>query len=132
MEKEKGNFKIWWDEENKIIRSKLAGDQTPESAEAYVSQMRELIKKLREKGYQKVDSINDATEAALTYDPPTRKAFTNWLKEAKENGYTNKTAIFGLNSASRVVVNFLVAFSGEKGVKFFPDDKSSLEWIKEK
>ena len=126
------NFKVWWDEKNQIIRSILIGNQKLSDAKGFVEQIIKLMKEKREGGISVFSSINDATEANMSFAPEIRKVYTNFLIEGRKGGYFNKTAIFGLRPTTRMIVNFLIGFSGDKSIKFFDTEKNALKWIEKK
>lgn len=125
---EKANFKIWWDDKEKIIRMKISGKMGIEEGKKCIKELDALVQKLKKKGVKHMDSLNDASEAGITTDFEFRKLFFNFLKRKEFKDI--RSAMFGLGSSQRMVVNFLMGLSKERKIKCFETEKESLEWLR--
>ena len=98
-----GKFKVWWDEEEGIIRNRSQGDFKEADARR---QMAEILK-IAESRPGKVLVLNDLTEAGKA-SSGARKIYAQMLESHK----FARHAFVGMRALTRVIVSFLVRASG--------------------
>lgn len=117
-------YKIWWNEEEKIIRFQLLAEELEEEA------IMEIFKESREitERYGKVNSLVDLSKLKKNISSRARRRVNGILKG---NPNINKLAILGASTVIRVGVNFIMAAIGKKDVKFFTTEKEAMKWLKQ-
>ena len=126
-------FKIWWDEEEGVVRTRPPEEQTIEEAKTFVELGREMFVELRKKGIKKVDSLHDVREIKIPISFKLRRIYTDWLKEEGGRGIRfGKTALFGLKNPHKKIAELLFLFAEIGNIKFFKTEEEAKKWIKEK
>lgn len=124
MENQQPKFKVWWDEENKILMSKCWGDNyADEDAKA----LAEETIKIAETRPGKILLLNDLSEARAA-SVGARKIFAQLAKNEK----FLKNAFWGMKTLTRIMVSFVMKAAGTPNVKFFATEEEALKWLKEK
>ena len=118
---EKNKSKVWWDDQEKIIRVNVIGDVNINSAKDL---MRD-IRKLAETKSGKVLILNDMSGAGRP-DSAARK----YMMEATQPEKIEKMAYFGADLMASVVVPFIMRTRGVKNVRFFSSEEKALKWLK--
>lgn len=126
--KEEGTYRVWWDEKENLARSKIVGVLSMEQAEGLVKDFEVLMQKLKKRGINYMDGLNDASEAKLNTNLEFRKIIANFFK--KKEFANASSAIFGLKTPQRIVMKFIVGMSGFKNIGFFETEKEALKWIR--
>ena len=118
---QQAKFRVWWDEENRIIRCEAWGNFEEEDAKAQA----EEFKKMLEARPGKTSVVNDLRKAG-TASSGARKVFVQTLKDEK----FEKTAFIGLKVVTRTIISFLIKFAGVNNVRCFDNEEDALRWIK--
>lgn len=121
MGSETKKYRIWWDEEFKIIRNQAEGDFEERDAEDQMN----AIHKLADSIPGRVAVLNDLTRAG-TASSGGRKIFAEMMKSDK----ITKHAFLGMKTVTRVIVSFIMKASGVKNAKFFENEEDALRWLK--
>lgn len=120
MENQK--FKVWWDEENQIIRAKFSGVRDEVSAQAAF----EEIQKMAVGKINKPSLLVDLTKAGSA-NAGARKKFVEMAKLDT----IKKKAVFGTNAIPRTVAFFVINCTGVTNSKMFDTEEEALKWLKE-
>jgi UDP-N-acetylmuramyl pentapeptide synthase len=115
-------FKVWWDEEEGIRRTKSRGDFEEEDAKR---QMAEILR-IAESRPGKVLVLNDLTEAGKA-SSGARKRYAQLLQSDR----IARHAFVGMRTLTRVIVSFLVRASGAENAMFFATEEEALKWLRE-
>ncbi len=115
-------FRVWWDEDNQIIRAKFWGDQDEASA---LGALEEIQKILADKP-DKTLLLIDLTKAG-SVSSGARKRFIEIAKLEK----IKKEAQFGMGTVVRIVTSFVIKFAGVTNSKYFATEEEALRWLKE-
>lgn len=118
-------WKLWFDEQTKLVRVKVFSALTKEEAETLMSDIENLIE---EKGILR--GIMDLSES---------EAITNLSKEVrdvyKKHAMTlplDKAAIIVTSPAIRMIAKIVIKTLGKStSARFFASEKEALEWLKE-
>lgn len=121
MENQQQKLEIWWDEKEGVLREKPYGYIDEEYAKKEVE---ELLRVANSKP-GKVLVLTDMTEGTSA-SSAARKVFSELLKNEK----IAKHAFFGFTTLTRVLVSFIVKFSGAKNVGYFKTEEEALRWLK--
>jgi hypothetical protein len=123
MENQQEKYKIWWDEDNQIVRAKFVDGQDEVCAQSALEEMQKMV-------MDKPDTVLlliDLSEAGSVCSS-ARKKFVEMAKLKKYK----KQAIFGMNAVSRVIASFVIKFAGVTNVQQFATENEALAWLKEK
>lgn len=115
-------YKVWWDKKEGIIRNKAWGDFDEQDAK---DQSNEIIQLINSRD-GKLCLLNDLTDAG-TASSGARKIYSSLLKNDK----IKKRAFVGMKIVTRVIVSFIMNFSGVKNARYFATEKEALTWLKE-
>ena len=69
--------------------------------------------------------LHDLTEAGKA-SSRARKIYADLMKEKR----IKKQAFVGMSTLTRVIVSFIMNFSGVKNARYFDTEKEALEWLK--
>jgi hypothetical protein len=121
-------FKMWFDEDNKIFRCVIIGDQTEKDAHEMFEQIWQLIDQVVKEGgkVEKIDVLNDVSRAGKI-GKKAREINATFFK----NIQVNKVAIMGANTFRRTMINIIYRLAGFKNVKFFNNEKQAIAWLKQ-
>jgi|GEM_PF-1727890 len=121
-------FQIAFDEENKIFRCAIIGDHTEKDAKEMLDSVWQLMDEVIKEGdrVEKIDVLNDISRAGKI-SKKARELNAILLKNIK----INKIAIIGANMFRRTVVNIIYHLAGFKNVKFFNNEKTAIDWLKQ-
>ena len=114
-------FRVWWDEEEGIIRNRSQGDFDEGDARSQMAAILEIA----ESRPGKVLVLNDLTEAGKA-SSGARKAYIQMLESDK----VARHAFVGMGTLTRVIVSFLVRASGAENARFFASEEEALKWLK--
>lgn len=123
---EQGQFKVWWDEKEGIVRILAAGDLSEEIAEKMAADLRRLIAESNKRRINVINILCNVAKARMSASK-ARKAFAEWIKE----GEINKFAICGAGVLQRTTANFIFAFAGFENARFFKIEEEALQWLRE-
>jgi len=70
--------------------------------------------------------LSDLTEAGIA-SSGARKIYASLMKNDK----IKKQAFVGMKIVTRVIVSFIMNFSGVKNARYFATEKEALTWLKE-
>jgi hypothetical protein len=118
----KPKFKVWWDTDEGILRNKAWGDFDEADARAQANLITESINQHKEK----VLLFNDLSEAGKATSE-ARKIYADLMKMKK----IDRQAFVGMRTMTRVIVSFIMNFSGVKNVEYFQTEEPALKWLKE-
>jgi len=121
MIKEK-KYHIWMDEKNGVIINKTFGDFEEEDAQ----QLESALSKFMECHTGDILVLNDLTEAGKA-SSEARKIFANMFNEKR----IKRHAFVGMKTMTRVIVSFIMNFSGAKNVQFFNTYEAAINWLKQ-
>ena len=121
---ESEKYKIWWDEENQIIRYKQFEDQnfTPELAQENSEKIDRILNEKHINRYL-LDLVNLTTI-------PDRNARKAIIGLANKYSFL-KIAILSRHTAMRVLINFVVTSAGHRKIKAFTDEAEAIKWLRE-
>jgi hypothetical protein len=105
----KKKFKIWWDEKEGILRNKIWGDVDDQDGQKIIDAYDDAVKK--QPG--RVLFLHDLTEPHKASSGARKKC-----AQLLRNENVKKNAFYGMNTATRVTVSFIVRFAGVKNAKF--------------
>ena len=114
-------FRIWWDEEEGIVRACALGILDEQAAEGI---HQETIRMAQEHGDQ-IDWLIDLSRMTKA----TSKA-RKILAEASGHPSINKYAFAGASAFIRTVANFISAAAGQKNARHFATEEEALMWLK--
>ena len=119
---ENPKFKIWWDEENKIVRYWVKGIGNKKLAEDVVVETQTLLTAHPEaKGV-----LVDVSEVILA-NRMARQVFAKGINSIKK-----PFAFYGTNLVTRVIVKLIFRVTGRSGnMKIFATEEEALEWLKQ-
>ena len=118
----KAKYKVWWDEKEGIIRQKAWGDFEEKDAKAQSIQINNIINS--QSG--KVLVLNDLSESGKA-SSQARKIYSEMMKNEK----VKKHAFVGMKIMTKVIVSFIINFSGAKNVRLFNTEEEAIKWLKE-
>lgn len=75
---------------------------------------------------KKMRAVIDVRESLKVFSR-ARKIYGTFLKDKR----IGKVAFFGVNTVMKVVLSFIMAFSGKKNTKIFKTEEECLEWLKQ-
>jgi UDP-N-acetylmuramyl pentapeptide synthase len=113
--------KVWWDEKEKVLRTKICGDQDGETAKKLLKEMAEAGEKIP----GKLLVLNDMTQAGK----PTIEARKQLISGTRPDKI-KKIAFFGGNILTRIIISFIMASSGINKAKTFKTKEKALKWLK--
>lgn len=119
-----GEYKIWWDDKEKIVRFVISGALNIEITEAMVKDGKQLIE---EKGRNLNWMVNMENLSTPVYSPSSRKMMTEAVKILSGG----KIAMIGVPLIAKVAAKFILVSAGYKNVKFFSNEEEALKWLKE-
>lgn len=75
---------------------------------------------------RKMRAVIDVRESLKVFSR-ARKIYGTFLKDKR----IGKVAFFGVNTVMKIVLSFIIAFSGKKNTKIFKTGEKALEWLKQ-
>jgi SpoU rRNA methylase family enzyme len=114
--------KVWWDEKEKVLRSKIYGDPDEEAAKQLLKEVAAIAENIP----GKLLFLNDMSQAGK----PTVEARKILIKGTNPNKI-EKIAFFGGSLLTRIIISFIMASSGVNKVKSFTTEEKALKWLKE-
>jgi hypothetical protein len=116
-------FKIWI--ENGIVMIEMWETKWEESgAKKFIEELTKVLETIE----GKANMFCDASKAGFGPTPKALLIYSDLFKSNK----IGKSAIFGLNTANRALVSFLLGASGKKDLKVFSNKEKAIKWLKEK
>ena len=122
MDNNQPKYKVWWDEDNQIIRAKFVGEQDEANAQGTLEEVQKIIASKPGESSLLIDLIEAGSASS-----GARKKFAEMEKIEK----IKKEAQFGAGIVARVVASFIVKFSGSNA-RMFATEAEALAWLKEK
>ena len=116
-------FKIWWDEEEEIVRARAVGVLDEQAAEW----IRQQTIRMAEEHGDGLDWLIDLGQMTTA----TSKA-RRILAEASAHPSINKYAFAGASIFIRTMANFIAGAAGQKNARHFATEADALRWIKER
>lgn len=120
MTKEKKS-KIWWSEEEKIVRGQAIGRFDEKVAQWVLKE----TQKMADMHGNNIDWLIDLSR--MTH---ASSASRKLLAEASRHPSIRKYAFFGASIFIRTVGNFILAAAGKKNACHFDTEHEALKWIK--
>jgi hypothetical protein len=114
-------YKVWWDEKNQIIHTVAWGDFEEEDARSQA----EIIVRLVASRPGKVSMLHDLTESGKA-SSKARKIYADLIK--LEN--IERQAFVGMKTITKVIVSFIMKFSGVTNARYFNTEQEALKWLK--
>ena len=122
-------FKVWWDEEEKVIRVRVSGTLAVSEAKALVKDLNSFIKASKEKGMKHIDSVTDVVDVKMpNTDRELREVFIGFFKQ--HDFSSGISVIFGVNALAKIVINFISGFGGTPNLRFFESENEAIEWLR--
>jgi hypothetical protein len=115
-------YKVWWDERHQIIRNVAWGDFD----EADARNQAEMIVRLVASQPGNVRLLNDLTESGKA-SSKARKIYVDLMKLE----HIERQAFVGMKTLTRVIVSFIMKFSGVTNARYFTTEHEALKWLKE-
>ncbi len=118
--------KLWYDEENDVLREQIIGSLTEEDIPEFLAKVDELFK-----GREKCRAIIDLSQASgQIYD---RKARKKLAEASNKMGYNEKVAFIGADYRVRMLARILIAGAQVLGKpissRFFNSEEEALAWL---
>jgi hypothetical protein len=114
-------YHVWWDENNQIIRNIARGDFEEDDAR---SQAEEIVRLVASRS-GKVSILNDLTKSGKA-SSSARKIFAELMISER----IEKQAFVGMKTVTRVIVSFIMRFSGVTNARYFDTEQDALKWLK--
>jgi hypothetical protein len=115
-------FRIWWDEEEEVVRARAFGVLDEEAAKGI---WQETTRMAKEHG-DNIDWLIDLSQMTKA----TSKA-RKILAKATGHPSINKYALSGASIFIRTVANFISAAAGQKNARHFATEEEAFRWLKE-
>ena len=120
--------KIWFDEENGVLREQIIGSLTREDIPEFLAQVDKHFKD--KKHCLAIIDLSRATKQV--YDKDARKLMA---EESAKLGYNEKVAFVGASARVKMLAKVLIAGAKIAGKpitsRFFDTDAEALTWLKE-
>ena len=114
--------KIWYDQDNEVLRQEVIGAYSSQEAKASGAEYR---KELEGKAVRHL--IVDLTQAGKMQDRQTRKTTSECLEDAE----IDAVAFVGATAATRMIAKVLMKLGFNKiATDFFKADKDAVAWLK--
>jgi hypothetical protein len=121
--------KLWYDEENQVLREQIIGSLTEEEIPEFLARVDDLFK-----GKKNCHAIIDLSQASSQIY--SRKARKKLAEGSIRLGYSEKVAFIGADYRVRMFARVLIAGAKVLGKpiksQFFDNEKEALVWLKEK
>jgi hypothetical protein len=119
--------KIWFDEENGVLREKIIGSLTKDDIPEFLSKVDEIFKNKKE-----CHAIIDLSDASRqVYDKQARKMLA---EGSTKLGYNEKVAFIGADYRVRMFARILISGAKVLGKpinsQFFETEEAALKWLK--
>ncbi len=114
-------FRIWWDEEEKIVRGRAFGVLDEEVAE----RIKQETTRMAEEHGDNIDWLVDLSQMT-TATSGARKI----MAEVSRHPSINKYAFVGASIFVRTVANFVLAAASQKNAKHFATEEEAFRWLK--
>lgn len=120
--------KIWYDEENEVLREKIIGSLTEEEVPEFLESVDAIFK-----NKEHCHAVIDLSEASnQIYTTGGRKKLA---EGSAKLGYNEKVAFVGANPRVKMIAKVLIAgtrFVGKPiASRFFDTDEEALSWLRE-
>lgn len=117
-------FKVWWDEQNGIVRYEHLADvqMSEELAQAIAQALQNIFEK-----HPQVGLLVNTIRAKSIPGSKARKALSELVRSLPNI----KIAIVNSSIAIRVTLNFVLQMGGHTDHKVFPTEAEALAWLKE-
>ena len=118
-----GRYKIWWDDEGKMIRVIVCGVMSGGLTEKMI----EDTKKIIEQRGGKINCLADLSGITKSLASSRKVA-----RESMRNLLFNKVALVGVPVLISAIAGFVFRAAGKnETLKFFKTEREALEWLKE-
>jgi len=119
------NYKVWFDEDNDILRMEVLGELVKKDVDELFPAMGKMLEG-KERRYILVDLSSDDRPASFSKD--VRKAY----KENADLVKADKAALVGAKPVTRMVAKTVLAITGSaKSTQFFKTVDEALKWFDE-
>ena len=115
-------YRVWWDENEGIIRNVSWGDREEEDARREAAE----ILRVAESRPGKVLILVDLSRSGKA-SSGARKVYAELLQS---EGFA-KVAYFGMKTLTRVIVSFIIRFAGVENARYFATEEDALRWLQE-
>jgi hypothetical protein len=115
-------FRVWWAEEEGIIRNVSWGNREEEGARREAAE----ILRVAESRPGKVLILVDLSRSGKA-SSGARKVYAELLQSEK----FARVAYFGMKTLTRVIVSFIMRFAGAENARFFASEEEALRWLQE-
>jgi hypothetical protein len=123
--KTSGEYKIWWDDKNKVARVYVTG----ELHEALTYEIREQAKQFIEERGGSMDWL--VIVENFTYPMTASSRERKGIAEAIKFLAVGKIAMVGISGAIKALLTFILKAAGHNNIKFFKTEEEALKWLKE-
>jgi hypothetical protein len=119
-------YKVWWDEENKIGRIYIIGEVNEEMITPLIKEA-SLIADRHGKQIGWLIDLTKITKSLLSLK--VRKIMTDAMKLVSRG----HIAVIGMSTLIKVVLGFVIKATNRKDIKinFFSTEEEALKWLKE-
>lgn len=119
-------FKIWWDEENGIIRyEQFVG---LEMDDQFAQEISKAVDRVFE-SHPQADILINFSNVVGPESIPTSKG-RKIISELVKKYASRRLALVNQSTVMRVVINFIIQASGHKDAKSFATEEEALKWLK--
>ncbi|KKR48539.1 MAG: hypothetical protein UT86_C0004G0023 [Candidatus Magasanikbacteria bacterium GW2011_GWC2_40_17] len=117
-------FEVKWDENLKIMRVKIIGNQIGEDADAMFKAIVEQSTFVFQKDLEPVKILIDISKAGKM-DREAIEIHSKYFKFFK----IGKVAFLGADFFRKTIVASIYTLAGHKDYKFFDEEKKAVEWL---
>jgi hypothetical protein len=121
---EKPRFKLWYDEENEVIRAIILETLDAEASSSFLDSIKENFEPEKHR-YFFVDLSPEKSQTL--HDKETRRTLRKKMPQVN----WSKIAILGANPGIRMLTKIIMAAAGKaRNAKFFDNEEEGLAWLK--